>query len=102
LAVWVADKGSSKVGRLSLFAVDPDNNLVDTDAPLLKAERVTASIQFDASHLLYTSAVDGKTYLQAVPPFQPSTAVTPGTVESSPQADGSASATPVSTDRPGN
>jgi hypothetical protein len=102
VAVWVADKGSSKVGRLSLFAVDPDNDLVDTDSPLLKAERVTASIQFDASHLLYTSAVDGKTYLQAVPPLQPSTAVTPGTVESSPQAGGSASATPLSTDRPGN
>ncbi len=98
VAVWVADKGSSRVGRLSLFAVDTDTERVDTDEPLLAAERVMSSIQFDSSHLVYTSAVDGKTYLQTVPALPPSTIATPEV----PPPTESGSPAPVSTDRPGN
>ncbi len=97
-AVWVADKGSSKVGRLTLFGVNGDDDQLGTEK-LLGAERVMASIQFDASHLVYTSAVDGKTYLQAIPAGKPqmptpSASANPGELGASP--------TPLSTDRPGN
>jgi hypothetical protein len=99
VAIWVADKGSSKVGRLDLFSVDPGTGLIDTDSPLLKAERVIATIQFDHASLLYTSAVDGKTYMQAVPELPPSSP-TDGSAGAS--AEPGATATTVSTDRPGN
>ena len=99
VALWVADQGSAKVGRLSLFSVNSDTDLVDTDNQLLRVDRVISSLQFDAARLLYTSAVDGKTYLQAIPPWSPSTVATPGAVTGSPQPG--TSPTPISTDRPG-
>ena len=92
LATWVADKGSSKIGRLSLFSIDTKKHLVDADGKVFAAERVLAAIQLDNSHLVYTLAVDGQTYVQDVPSWQPSTTST---------GEPPASA-PVTTDRPGN
>jgi hypothetical protein len=93
--LWVANPGSSKVGGLSLFSVDRAAGLVDTGEPLLAARQVMSNIQFDSSHLVYTLATDGKTYLQSIPAMAPS-AVTTG----SPEPAGSPTA--PSTDRPGN
>lgn len=105
VAVWVADPGSSKIGRLSLFSIDRAAGLVDTNEPLLAADKVLPGIAFDEGHLVYTSAVDGKTYMQAVPAVPPSTVstpvpATPGQAPSGAAASESPSAQP--TDRPGN
>lgn len=105
VAVWVADPNSSKVGRLSLFSVDQTTGLVDTNEPLLAADKVMASITFDDGHLVYTSAVDGKMYMQAVPAVPPSTVstaapTTPGQLPTGPI--GSGTPAPQATDRPGN
>jgi hypothetical protein len=77
VAVWVADPGSARIGRLSLFSIDRATELVDTNEPLLAADKVIANIAFDGDHLVYTSAVDGKTYMQAVPAVPPSSVSTP-------------------------
>jgi hypothetical protein len=107
VAVWVADPGSARIGRLSLFAIDRTNGRVETNEPLLAADKVTANISFDAGHLVYTSAIDGKTYMQAVPAVPPSTAATPVPATPGPSPSGaptSASPSPSvpPTDRPGN
>ena len=107
IAVWVADPGSTKVGRLSLYSIDPTSGLVQTNEPLLAADKVMANIAFDAGHLVYTSAVDGNTYMQAVPAVPPSTVATPATTAqatsgaSGGDAAGPASPSPVATNRPG-
>lgn len=77
VAIWVAQPGSSKIGRLSLFSVDRASGRVDTNEPLLAADKVMSSIAFDGDHLVYTSAVDAKTYIQTIPAVPPSTVSTP-------------------------
>jgi hypothetical protein len=104
VAVWVADPGSAGIGRLSLFSIDRATELVDTNEQLLAADKVMANVVFDGDHLVYTSAVDGKTYMQAVPAVPPSTVSTPtqgapGEQPSGAAASGSAAA--QASDRPG-
>ena len=100
VAIWVADQGSDKIGRLDLFSIDRAAGLVDTNEPRLAADQVMSSLTFDDGHLVYTSAADGKTYVQAVPSVPPSTASTPSpTPPGLRPADTSAS--PAPTDRPG-
>lgn len=100
VAIWVADQGSDRIGRLDLFSIDRAASQVDTNEPRLAADKVMSSLTFDDGHLVYTSAADGKTYVQAVPSVPPSTASTPSpTPPGLRPADASASATP--TDRPG-
>jgi hypothetical protein len=105
VAIWVADPGSSRVGRLSLFSIDRAAGLVRTNEPLLAADKVMPGIAFDEGHLVYTSAVDGKTYMQAVPAVPPSTVSTPAPTEpgqAPSAAAASGSAAPQPTDPPGN
>jgi hypothetical protein len=99
VAIWVANKDSSKVGQLSLFSVDRTAERVDIGEPLLAAQQVMSNIQFDSAHLVYTLATDGKTYMQAIPALQPSTVAT-ATPSGSTQPGESPTA--PSTDRPGN
>lgn len=73
VAVWVADAGSVKIGRLNVFAIDPVSELL---TPTLAADEVLSTIGFDASNLVYTSAMDGKTYMKAVPVIPPSSVST--------------------------
>jgi hypothetical protein len=77
VAVWVADRGSASVGRLSLYSIDRETGLVNTNEPLLSAAKVLDSISFDDGHLVYTSAEDGKTYIRTIPAAPPSTVSTP-------------------------
>ena len=102
VAIWVGDPGSARIGRLSLFAIDPASGRVKTNEPLMAADKVLASLTFDAGRLIYTSAIDGKTYMQSVPAVPPSTIATPlpptaGPSSSSPLE----SPLPLPTDRPG-
>jgi hypothetical protein len=102
VAIWVGDPGSARIGRLSLFAIDPASGRVKTNEPLMAADKVIASLTFDAGRLIYTSAIDGKTYMQSVPAVPPSTIATPlpptaGPSSSSPLE----SPLPLPTDRPG-
>ena len=77
VAIWVAEPGSSSLGRLSLFSVDRTTGRLNVNEPLLSADKVMSSIAFDGDRLVYTSAVDGKTYVQTIPAVPPSTVVTP-------------------------
>ena len=102
VAVWVADPGSARIGSLELFSIDRATGLVDSK--LLAVDKVMGSIAFDDGRLIYTSAVNGKTYIQEVPSIQPSTVQTPSpTVPGQLPSDGSASAspTPPASGRPG-
>ena len=105
VAIWVANPGSDKIGRLKLFSIDRATGLVDTAEKLLAVDKVTSSIAFDNEYLVYTSAVDLKIYRQPVPAVPPSTVATPtptvpGQLPTG--ATGSQSATPQASDRPGN
>jgi hypothetical protein len=104
VAIWVADPGSARIGSLSLFSVNLATGFVDTNEPLLAADKVLITLSFDdAGHLVYTSAVDGKTYMQAVPAVPPSTVSTPAAPTPA-EASGAAatgSPSPQTTDRPG-
>lgn len=60
LVVWVADPGSVKIGRLSLLSVDTAGQLT----PTLAAEGVLWSVCIDDGHVVFTSALDGKTYMK--------------------------------------
>jgi hypothetical protein len=105
VAVWVADPGSSRIGRLSLFSIDQTTRRVATNEPLLAADKVLANLAFDEGHLVYTSAIDGKTYMQAVPAVPPSSVATPVPATPGPSPSGApASVSPSAppTDRPGN
>jgi len=63
---------------------------------------VMSGISFDDGRLVYTSAVDGKTYMQAVPSVPPSSAETPGPTAPGAGPSGSLpSPSPQPTDRPG-
>jgi hypothetical protein len=58
----------------------------------------------DDGHLVYTSALDGKTYLQAIPALPPSKASTPSPTIPGQLPSGSpspAAPAPLSSDRPG-
>jgi hypothetical protein len=103
VAIWVANPGSVKIGRLTLFSVDGRSGLINVNEPRLAAEKVLSSVSFDNSTLVYTSAVDGKTYVQSVPAVPPSTASTPvptlpGQLQSGALPAGSSA---QATDRPG-
>ena len=107
VAVWVADPGSSRIGRLSLFSIDRGSGRVETNEPLLAADKVLANVAFDEGHLVYTSAIDGKTYMQAVPAVPPSTVATPVPPTPAPTPGGapaieSPAPSNLPTDRPGN
>jgi hypothetical protein len=103
VAIWVADPNSSKVGRLWLFSIDRTTGQVDTTLPLLSVSEVMSNIAFDAANLVYTSAIDGRTYMQAVPAVPPSSASTPVPTTPGQQSSGAASVgTAQATDRPGN
>jgi len=100
VAVWVANQGSARIGRLTLFSIDGRPGFINVNEPRLAADKVLASVSFDDSSLIYTSAVDGKTYMQTLPAVPPSSASTP-----SPTIPGqvpSGAATPPPSDRPGN
>ncbi len=105
VAVWVSDPGSSRIGRLSLLSIDRTGGRVATNEPLLAVNKVLSNVTFDDGHLVYTSAIDGKTYMQAVPAVPPSTAATPLPPTPAPRSSGASApvvASPVTTDRPGN
>ena len=105
VAIWVAGQGSARVGRLGLFTVDRKAGLVNVNEPRLAADKVLAGIQFDSGRLVYTSAFDGKTYMEAVPSVPPSNADTPEpTVPGQLPASGDVASAPAPqlTDRPGN
>ena len=94
VAVWVADQGSARIGSLDLFSIDETTGLIDSK--LLAVDKVMDSIAFDNGRLIYTSAVNGKTYIQEVPSIQPSTAQTPSpTVPGQLPSAGAASPTPT-------
>jgi hypothetical protein len=71
VVVWVADPGSTEIGRLSLFSVDGGSGQL---VPTLAAGTVLSTICFDDGSLVYTSAMDGKTYMNAVPVLPSSSA----------------------------
>jgi hypothetical protein len=105
VGIWVADPGSTRIGRLSMLSVDRSKGRVLTNEPLLAADKVSANISFDDGHLVYTSAIDGKTYMQVVPAVPPSTVATPVATTPAPQPSGaptSAASSAPPTDRPGN
>jgi hypothetical protein len=100
VAVWVADPGSVKVGRLSVFSVDPVSGLL---SPTMAADEILSAIGFDNSNFVYTSAIDGKTYVKPVPVVPPSLVSTSAPTSSGPAPDlaGSPAAPAPTTDRPG-
>ena len=103
VAIWVANAGSAKVGRLTLFSIDSLSGLVNVNEPRLATDKVLPSISFDDSNLIYTSAVDGKTYMQSVPAVPPSNVSTPMPTLPGQLQSGASSAAPAApaTDRPG-
>jgi hypothetical protein len=96
VAVWVADPGSARIGRLSLFSVNGATGFVDTNEPLLAADKVMSNVVFDRDHLVYTSAVDGKTYMPAIPAVPPSSVTTPPPATPGASSGSSAEAAPAS------
>jgi hypothetical protein len=100
VAVWVADAGSAKIGRLSVFSVDPASGLL---SPTMAADEILSAIGFDNSNFIYTSAMDGKTYMKPVPVVPPSLASTsaPTSSGAAPALAGSSGAPAPATDRPG-
>lgn len=103
VAIWVANPSSDKIGRLTLFSIDSRSGLVNVNEPRLAAEKVLSSVSFDDSTLVYTSAVDGKTYMQSVPAVPPSNASTPVPTMPGQLPSGAlpAAASAPATDRPG-
>jgi len=95
VAIWVADQGSTRIGRLSLFSIDRKGGRLDTNEPLLAAEKVLDGIGFDDGHIVYTSSVDGRTHMEDIPAVPPSAVstpspTTPGETPSEPAAEPSA------------
>jgi hypothetical protein len=104
VAIWVADPGSASIGRLGLFSIDRTTGLVNTNEPLLGADKVMGSIAFDDGRLVYTSAVTGKTVMLDVPSVPPSKAETPSPTMPGQLPSGGApsgSPTPPASGRPG-
>ncbi len=99
VAVWVADPGSPAVGRLGVFSVDPVSGLLD---PTMAADEVLSTIGFDDSNLIYTSAMDGKTYVKPVPVIPPPVSTPAPPARSLAPASAGPSGTPApASDRPG-
>jgi hypothetical protein len=100
VAVWVADAGSVKIGRLSVFSIDPASGLL---SPTMSAGEALSAIGFDNSNFVYTSAVDGKTYMKPVPVMPPAAAPTsvPETPGQGPASAGSSGVPAPASDRPG-
>jgi hypothetical protein len=104
VAIWVANPGGNKVGRLSLFSIDPNTGSIETNEQLFGVDKVLSSVSFYDDYLVYTSAVDLKTYHQPVPAVPPSTASTPSPTVPGQLPTGAAaseSAAPQTSDRPG-
>jgi hypothetical protein len=100
VAVWVADAASVKIGRLSVFSVDPASGLL---SPTMAADKILSAIGFDNSNFVYTSAMDGKTYMKPVPVVPPSLVSTSAPISSgaAPALAGSSDTPAPATDRPG-
>jgi hypothetical protein len=100
VAVWVADSGSVKIGRLNVFSIDPVSRLL---SPTLAADEVLPTIGFDASNLVYTSAMDGRTYMKPLPVIPPSSVSTavPTVAGQAHASIGSSVAPAPATDAPG-
>jgi hypothetical protein len=100
VAVWVADTGSVKIGRLSVYSVDPASGLLSRT---MAADEILSAIGFDNSNFVYTSAMDGKTYMKPVPVVPPSLVSTsaPTSPGPAPALAGSSGAPAPATDRPG-
>jgi len=77
VAVWVASSAGSDTGRLSLFSVDRASGAITASAALPQSGQVLDGFGFDGGQLVYTSALDGKTYVQNVPTPAPTVAATP-------------------------
>jgi predicted anti-sigma-YlaC factor YlaD len=103
VAIWVANPSSTRIGRLTLFSIDIRSGIINVNEPRLSAEKVLSSVSFDESNLVYTSAVDGKTYMQALPAVPPSKASTPEPTLPGQLASDAVSAVPSApaSDRPG-
>jgi len=105
VAIWVGNTGSLRIGRLVLYPVDRKADIVSVNDRRLRDDEVLSGIQFADGRLVYTSAIDGKTYMEAVPSVPPSNAETPSpTVPGQLPASGDLASAPASqpTDRPGN
>ncbi len=105
VAIWVADPGSSRIGRLRLLSIDRTTGVADLNEKLLSVDKVLPNISIDDGHLVYTLAVDGKTYMMAIPALPPSLVstpvpTTPGQLPSGSTSSGSPA--PQASDRPGN
>jgi hypothetical protein len=100
VAVWVASSGSLTIGRLSVFSVDRASGLLN---PTMAADEVLSAIGFDEPNLVYTSAMDGKTYMKPVPVIPPSSASTPTPTppDGAPASAGSSGVPAPATDPPG-
>ncbi len=99
VAIWVADAGSVGVGRLSVFSIDPASGLL---SPTVGADEVLPAIGFDDSNFVYTSAMDGKTYVKPVPVLPPALVSTPAPTPSQAPASARSSGTPaLASDLPG-
>ncbi len=100
VAVWVADGGSTEIGRLSVFSVDPSSGLLSAT---MGADEVLSAIGFDNSNFVYTSAVDGKTYMKPVPVMPPALVSTakPTAPSQAPGSAGSSGGPASASDRPG-
>jgi len=70
-AIWVAESGSTDVGRLTVFSIDRTAGHAAVDQALPASDRVTNGLDFDDGHLVYTSASDGKTYVQDIASLAP-------------------------------
>jgi hypothetical protein len=99
VAVWVADPGSPAVGRLGVFSVDLVSGLLD---PTMAADEVMSTVGFDDSNLIYTSAMDGKTYVKPVPVVPPPVSTpAPPARSLAPASAGPSGAPAPASDRPG-
>jgi hypothetical protein len=103
VAIWVANQDSANIGRLTVFSIDNRTDAINVNEPRLAAEEVLSSVSFDDSNLVYTSAVDGKTYMQSLPAVPASSASTPIPTLPGQLPSGAlpAASTAQTTDRPG-
>jgi hypothetical protein len=53
LAIWIADDGDSRVGRLSLYSVEPFDGRVDLKKPLLDSRRASAGFSLSNGKLVW-------------------------------------------------
>jgi hypothetical protein len=99
VAVWVADAGSVTIGRLSVFSIDQASGLL---SPTMGAGEVLSAIGFDNSNFVYTSALDGKTYMKPIPVMPPAPVPTPKPeTPGQTLASAGSSGVPPASDRPG-